>query len=268
MSYKIFEQPKILAMIQPPALPGTYLNNGEDINSILKKVMEEASLLEKIGFDGFIIQNMHDGPIKQVSNPETIAFMTVITKEIKRKFPQMLLGVLVNWDGIASLAVAQACQADFVRVEHLYTGASVGLSGIIEGQCYQILELKKKLQSNIPIFADVQEVNGNYILPIPKERDAIRIVKRAFADGIFLSGKSTEESIELIKKIRPKLPDVPIILGGGATGDNIYELMKYYDGVSVATWIKDGDMRNPINLDKAKLFLKNAKLGINEKIVT
>ena len=265
MAYKMFEKPKILAMIQPHALPGTYLNNGEDINYILEKVMEEASTLEKIGFDGFIIQNMHDGPIKQVSNPETIAFMTVITKEIKRKFPGMLLGVLVNWDGIASLAVAEACQADFVRVEHLYTGASVGLSGIIEGQCYQILELKKKLHSNTPIFADVQEVNGNYILPIEKDKDAIRVVKRAFADGIFLGGKSTEESIELIKKIRPRLPNIPIILGGGATGDNIYELMKYYDGVSVATWIKDGDMRNPINLDKAKLFLENAKRGISER---
>lgn len=37
----MFEKPKILAMIQPHALPGTYLNNGEDINYILEKLWKK-----------------------------------------------------------------------------------------------------------------------------------------------------------------------------------------------------------------------------------
>ena len=54
-----------------------------------------------------------------------------------------------------------------------------------------------------------------------------------------MSGKTTEESISMIKEARKKVPNTPIFLGGGAKGDNIHELMQYYDGVSVATWIKN-----------------------------
>ncbi|MEG2572401.1 MAG: BtpA/SgcQ family protein, partial [Erysipelotrichaceae bacterium] len=68
-----------------------------------------------------------------------------------------------------------------------------------------------------------------------------------------------EDSLFMIHEIRKKLPDTPIILGGGATGDNINELMREFDGVSVATWIKNGDMKNPIDPERAKLFLSEAK---------
>ena len=52
------------------------------------------------------------------------------------------------------------------------------------------------------------------------------------------------------------MPDIPIFLGGGATGENIGRLLQHYDGVSVATWVKDGDMKNPINPEKAKIFME------------
>ena len=35
--------------------------------------------------------------------------------------------------------------------------------------------------------------------------------------------------------------------------------MRYFDGVSVATWIKNGDMKNPIDLERAKQFIAEAK---------
>ena len=51
------------------------------------------------------------------------------------------------------------------------------------------------------------------------------------------------------------MPKTPIFLGGGATGDNICELMQHFDGVSVATWVKNGDMKNPIDPARAKRFM-------------
>ena len=251
--------PLALVMIQPPAMPGSYLNNGEDFNSITEYVMNEATMIVEMGFDGFILQNMHDGPIAQQARPETIAFMTALAKKIKTTFPDKTLGILVNWDGVASLAVAEGSGADFVRVEHLYTGVSIDLTGFMQGQCSEILTFKKRIQSKIPVYADVQEVNANYLCPDPKPRAAKAIVKSAFADGIFMSGKNAEESLQLAKETREILPDVPMYLGGGATGDNVCELLKYYDGVSVATWIKNGDMRNPIDPKRAEYFLSECR---------
>ncbi|MEF9921023.1 MAG: BtpA/SgcQ family protein [Erysipelotrichaceae bacterium] len=244
-----------LVMIQPHPLPGSYLNNGESFDEVLAAVMDEAKMVVKNGFDGFILQNMHDGPVHQTAQPETIAYLSVIGNELKRTFPDKVLGILVNWDGIASLAVAEACHADFVRVEYLYTGVSVNSTGFMQGQCIQICEMKKRMGTKMPVYADAQEVNSMYLCPKPKPDTAVDVVKSAFADGVFMSGTSCEESLELIKEVRKKLPDTPIYLGGGATGDNVRELLRFYDGVSVATWIKNGDMKNPIDEKRAKYFM-------------
>ena len=252
------------AMLQPSALPGTYKNQGKEIDEIVEECLYEAEMIKKNGFDGLILQNMNDMPVKQKSDFQSVAFMTRIGNEIKKKFPELIMGILVNWDGVASLSVAEAINADFIRVEHLYTGVNVTSAGLLEAQCVEILELKKKIGSRVPIFADIYEIHG---VPLGRKSygdAAWEIVNEAFADGLFTSGKSVEESIEIAKEIKKRDLNVPLYLGGGATGDNITELLEYYDGVSVATWIKDGNMANDINPEKADYFMNNIKKARNK----
>ena len=189
----------------------------------------------------------------------SIAYMTRIAYEIKKRFPELVMGVLMNWDGVAGLSVADAIGADFVRVEHLFTGASVTSAGILQAQCIDIATLRKRTGSKVPVYADIYEVHGIPLGRKPVGDAAWECVHEAFADGLFMSGKSTEESIQMVKEARKKVPDVPIFLGGGAAGNNIHELMQYFDGVSVATWIKNGDMKNPIDPEQEKVFIHEAK---------
>lgn len=247
--------PIALCMIQPEPLPGSYRNTGMGIREITDRALHEAEMVAENGFDGYILQNMNDMPIKQIAPPEAIAYMSTIGCELKARFPALVMGVLLNWDGVAALSVADAVGADFVRVEHLFTGVEVTSAGLLEGQCCEIAQLRKKLASKIPVFADVYEVHGVPLGAKPIEDAAWESVNEAFADGLFLSGKSADESIELVRRARKRLNGTPIFLGGGATGDNVCELMQYFDGVSVATWIKNGDMKNPIDPDRAKHFM-------------
>ena len=191
--------------------------------------------------------------------------MTRIAFEIKQHYPYLVLGILVNWDGVASLAVADAVNADFVRVEHLFTGANVTSAGILEGQCVEIAQLRKRIRSKVPVYADIQEVHGVPLGGKPIDAAAWEAVHEAFADGLFVSGKTKQESLEMIQAVRKKLPDTPVILGGGATGDNITELLEYYDGVSVATWVKNGDMKNPIDPKRAEIFMNGVKCARAKK---
>lgn len=247
--------PWALVMTQPDALPGSYLNRGKTLEEIRREVHAEVDMVARMGFDGVILQNMHDGPAGQTARPETIGFMTRLACDIRRDFPELILGILVNWDGLASLAVAEASGADFVRVEHLYTGVSVANVGFMTGQCAEICDMRKRLNSAVPVYADAQEVNSTYVAPKPKVDAAVDVVRGAFADGLFVSGTNTQESLEYVQKIKQRMPEVPVFLGGGATGENVRELMCYYDGVSVATWIKNGNMRNPIDPERARFFL-------------
>lgn len=258
--------PLVLTMIQPEPMPGTYLNNGMTFETVVQIAMDEVRMISDLGFDGYIIQNRNDAPIKQIAEVETVAYMSVLSHILKQAFPHLVQGILVNWDGVASLAVADAAGADFIRVEHVYTGVEVGYAGMIEAQCVDVLKLKKKIGSKMPVYADVYEIHYEQIGAKTIDAAAWDSVKNAFADGLFVGGRNHEESIEFAKKVRAKLGDsVPLFLSGGATADNIEELLDYYDGVSVGTWVKNGNMRNPIDPEKAKLFITRAKNRVNGK---
>lgn len=252
--------PVVLGMIQPEPCPGSYLNKGEKIDSIIAKALAEAKMLYECGFDGYIIQNRNDSPVKQIASPQHIAYMSVLSYELKKAFPKMIQGILINWDGVASLAVADASGADFVRVEHTFTGVEVGYAGFMEAQCVEICDFRKKIGTDVPVYADIQEIHYEQIGAKTISEAARDLMQNAFADGIFVGGKNTEESIEMAKIVRQKVgKDIPVLLSSGATLDNIKEILEYFDGVSVGTWIKDGNMRNPINPKKAKAFVTKAK---------
>lgn len=251
--------PIALAMIQPEPLPGTYRHQGMPFQDIIELAAQEVSMLKENEFDGYIIQNRNDAPIKQHVEADTIAYLSVLAKELKSRFPEMIQGILINWDGVASLAVADAVGADFIRVEHTYTGVEVGYAGMIQAQCVDICALKKRLGSSVPVYADVQEIHYEQIGGKSLVDGAWDSVMNAFADGLYLGGKSSDESIEIIKNVRKRLPDIPIFLSSGATKDNIAEILRYYDGVSVGTWVKNGNMKNPIDPVKAKQFMDEVK---------
>ena len=248
------EAPLALAMLQPAPLPGSYRHQGASIEQITHQMLQEAEDAAACGFDGFLLQNMNDMPVKQHSRPEAIAYLTRIGLALKRHFPDQVLGILVNWDGVAALSVADAVGADFVRVEHLYTGAEITSAGLLQAQCCDICELRKRIGTSIPIYADIYECHGVPLGAKSIGDAAWEAVHEAFADGLFVGGKSVRESIAAVQEARARV-DVPIFLSGGGTGDNIRELLQYFDGVSVATWIKNGDMKNPIDPGRARRFM-------------
>jgi uncharacterized protein len=264
MENKIYDCLSI-GMLQAPPLPGSYKHEGFGINEIIENVVNEAYILNECGFEAYILQNMGDMPLRQKSRPETIAFLTLVAKELKRTFRDTPLGILVNWDGVASLAVAEAAGADFVRVEHVYTGVEVTSTGLFAAQCCEIIEMKKRLNSKMPIFADVYEPHG---VPLGAKNigdAAWETIHEAFADGLFISGKNIAESIELVDCAKERVPGIKIFLGGGATAENVIQLLQHFDGVCVGSWIKNGSLRNPIDKEKARKFIENVEIGKSQR---
>lgn len=256
MSKLNFQNKPILAMAQPVALPGSCRYQGENIKQISELLLEEVGTLIAGGVDGVILQNFHDGPIKDSSSPEAIGYLTRLACDIKRTYPDALLGVLVCWDGPASLVVADAAQADFIRVEHVYCGAELTAAGIIEGQCVEVQRIKRKIGSSVPVFADVFEPHSTPLVPRSVEDAAADCVFGGFADGLFLCGRKLSESIEYATRIRQRVPSVPIICGGGSTAENIGQLLNVFDGVCVGAWIKNGSLSNPVDPNRLNQYME------------
>lgn len=248
------EKPAV-AMIQLHPLPGSYRYKGEPLRSIVDAALFEAAVLAQAGFDGFQLQNMGDNPSGRHVGPETVAYMTVAALALRREFPETPLSILANWDAEASLAVADASDAAFIRVEHTYTGVAVVSWGLSEGCCYAATQFHRKIGARALIFADVFEPHGVPLAPQPIGEAARAAVEEGGADGLYIAGASFVESMERLRAVREVLPYVPLFLGGGANDSNVGEALAIADGVTVATWIKGGDMRNPVDPERARAFM-------------
>ncbi len=254
-----------IAMIQLRPLPGSYRYRGEPLVSIIDAVLAEAAVLADAGFEGLQLQNMGDNPSTRRVGPETVAYMTAAAIAVKRAFPDLSLSILANWDAEAAIAIADAADADFVRIEHTFTGVAVTSWGLSEACCYEATRFHRRIGARAPIFSDVYEPHAVPLGQRPIDEAARAAVDEGGADGLFVTGKDFRQSMEWLRVVRRALPAVPLFLGGGATASNVRDALAVADGVVVATWIKGGDMRNPVDPELAKQFMAAVSSGQSER---
>lgn len=245
-----------IAMVQLRPLPGSYRYIGEPLQSIIDSALREAEVLAEAGFHGFQLQNMGDNPSTRHVGPETVAFMTSAALAIRQAFPEIPLSVLVNWDAEASIAVGEGSGAEFIRIEHTYTGVSVTSWGLAEACCHEATRFHSRIGARTKIFADVFEPHATPLASKSVDQATKETVYEGGAEGIFVTGYNFAQSMEWLHAARKAVPDTPLLLGGGANPDNVDEALSVADGVIVSTWIKGGDMSKPINADLAQLFME------------
>lgn len=251
--------PVLVGMVQLRPLPGSARYDNESLKSIVDDAVNEASTLVSAGFDGVQVQNMGDNPSSRLADPQTVAVMTRVCVVLRSRFPELQVSVLVNWDAEASLAVAAAAGAHYVRVEHTWVGASITSWGISHAQCHAATTYRAKIRSKTPIYADILEPHAAPLVERSVEYWARAAVEEGAADGLFVTGRSLDESIEWLNEVRTALPDVPLWLGGGASAENVHRVLKLVDGMTVATSIKHGDMANRIDPELASAFVRAAR---------
>ena len=247
----IFPDKQIICALGVSSKP-TYLT--EEISN---QAIQEAKILYDNGIRNIMIQNVKDVPMLDCSRIETIASMTSICLNIRKAIPSdCLMGLsLLRENGKALVAIAQAASLDYIRPK-CYVGAVINHDGIHEGIVNDVLQAKIELQSNVEIMPDIFERTssalGNFTL--------IEAVGQATSFGlakcINLAGRNFEESIQMAKEVRKAFPNLKIYLGGGANLNNLEEVLKYFDGVHVASCLKDsGNMTGKYDENKIKAFM-------------
>lgn len=251
----------VVAMLQLPPLPGSARYDDVSPVAIAEQAVRDARRFHELGFEGVQIQNMGDEPGSARVGHETVAYMTAVAIRIRTAVPDLSVSVLVNWDGEAGVAVAHAAGADFVRIEHTFVGATVTPWGISTACCHRVMRLRAQLRSRIPIVADVVEPHGIPLVSQPVERLAEQAVLDAGAEALYVTGQDFSESLEYLERVRRAVPGVPLLLGGGATAENVADALEAADGVTVATWLKHGDLRNPVDWSRAEEFMRAVHLA-------
>jgi membrane complex biogenesis BtpA family protein len=251
----------IIGMLHIPALPGSPRNT-LDFAAITDWVLRDTDSFAAGGVDGLILENFGDAPFypRRVP-PHTIAFMTVLAHEVRRRVDLPLgVNVLRN-DSASALAIAASGGAQFIRV-NIHTGARLTDQGVIEGTAHRLLRQRKSLGCDVKIFADV-DVKHSAPLAFRDFSDEVEeTLFRGGADAVIVTGSATgrETATEDLKRARAAARGRPVLAGSGVDEMNVAATLEAADGVIVGTAFKrDSVPANPVDGKRVRAFMRAAR---------
>src|SRR5258706_12926609 len=116
--------------------------------------------------------------------------------------------------------MASVADADFVRIK-IFVGAMLTPFGIEEAQAFAAIRARTRWNAeNVAIFADVHDRTGRSLVENNFEDDLDYAVRLGTAARLVLTGKTYEQTHDLIPIARRRVCNGPILVGGGVTAKN------------------------------------------------
>lgn len=251
--------PALIGVVHLPALPGN-ASSMLSMDAVIDHALADARTLAAAGFDAAFIENFGDAPFGKTLPASSLAAMSVVADRVRQNV-NLRLGInALRNDPIAALAIAAATGATFIRV-NVHTGVYATDQGLIEGTAAETLRYRKALGRRIAILADVHVKHAMPLSNIDIAQAARDTAHRGLADGLIVTGQATGAAVDLedLRRVASAVPDRRVFIGSGATAENIAALLKHAGGVIVGTSLKtDGKVTNPIDLDRARAFVRAA----------
>lgn len=250
----------IIGMLHLLPLPGSPNYSGR-MDDVLDRAKSDLENLLEGGLTKVNIENYGDIPFpKTPSSPITISSFTKIVTKLEQEFDFDFGIQVMRNDALSGMSIAHVTGASFIRVNVL-TGAMIAEEGIVEGDARPLMELRKKLNSDVKVYADVLVKHA-----VPLGNQDLRLtakatIERNMADGIIITGDITgeEASVDDLINLKDEI-DKPILVGSGINKDNVNNYLKYCDGVIVGTSLKENNMtNNPVSKENVKEFIKVVK---------
>lgn len=257
MAFKeLFTAPKpLIACLHLMPLPGAPRYAG-DMREVYDTALAEAALFKHYPIDGIIIENFRDVPFyPRRIPPETIAALAAVTREIVRAVTIPVGVNALRNDAPAALAIASATEAHFIRV-NVHMDVVVSDQGLIQGRSHETIRLRSALRSQVLVFADV---SVKHAIPLGNRGLATEtrdLTERGLVDAIIVSGPYTgsatrPEDIEVVRQHT----SLPLLLGSGATPENLHDVYSKVDGLIVGSYFKkDGLADNLLDEARVKAF--------------
>ncbi len=256
--HEIFAVPKpIIGMVHSLPLPGSPRFKYHTLDEVYRFGIEEAKRLQEGGVDGLLLENAGDVPFVKPEDigHETVAAMSVLGRLVRQETGLPLGIITVANAAIPAIAIAQACGADFVRINQ-WANAYIANEGLIEGAAGRAARYRAWIGADhIKIFADVHVKHGSHAIvadrPIPEQaKDAEFFGADVLIATGFRSGDAT--SVEEVSSIRQHV-SLPVIIGSGLTTANCDTLLSVADGAIIGSAIKDNSKMHGGQVDTKKV---------------
>ncbi|MEO0829373.1 MAG: BtpA/SgcQ family protein [Pseudomonadota bacterium] len=256
---RVFGEAKpVIGMVHLGALPGTPLYDpGLDLVGAARA---DLRALQEAGFDAVMFGNENDRPYEFEVDAASTATMAAVIGELKSEI-SVPFGVNMLWDPMASVALAAATGAAFVR--EIFTGTYASDMGPWSPDAGKALRYAARLgRSDLAMLYNISAEFAHSLDGRTLPDRARSAVFSSIPDAVLVSGQITGEAAALsdLEGVKAVLPDVPVLANTGVKHDTVAEVMAIADGCIVGSSLKvDGDTWKPVDPERAADFMARAR---------
>lgn len=251
----------LIGVIHLPPLPGAAGWDG-NLNRLVEQALSEAALYDETGFDALIVENTHDTPyLKGEVGAETTASMTVICHRLRQEFKKPLGVQVLAGANIEALAIAAACDFEFIRVEG-FVFAHIGDEGLHDACAGKLIRHRFNIKADrVKIFADIKKKHSsNAITSDISIAETANMAEYFRADGVIVTGMKTgvEADLEEVRSVK-EATSLPVLIGSGVTWDNLASYAACSDALIIGSSVKvDGQWQNKLDRERCKRIVAAA----------
>ena len=246
----------LIGVIHLPPLPG--FDGSPGIDAVIEKALADQRALESGGIGGVLVENEHDHPHEVLAAPSTIAHMTrVAAALVAQASVPVGVEILLN-DPQASLAVAAAAGARFIRTDYFVDRMTRPQYGEMAIDPSGLMALRARLGADrVLVLADIQVKYARMLEPRPLAESAA-LARASGADAVVVTGTATGHapSTADIQSARDGAKGCPVLVGSGLDAANAAALFGGAAGAIVGTSLKTGDR---VDVDRVRALVNIAR---------
>lgn len=259
---EIIGTPKpIIAMCHLNALPGDpYYDKETGMKKVIEWARKDLLALQNGGVDAVMFSNEFSLPYLTKVETVTVASMARIIGGLMADI-RIPFGVNVLWDPKASLDLAVATDAKFVR--EIFSGVYASDFGLWNTNCGEIVRHQRAISAeNVKLLFNIVPEAARYLA----DREIVEVAKSTVfnhrPDALCVSGLTAgaETDAQTLKLVKEAVPDTVIFANTGVRLENVEQQLNIADGAVVGTTFKiDGVFENHVDEKRVKEFMDRVK---------
>ena len=251
----------VIAMCHLGALPGDpYFNKKDGLKEVMAWARKDLESLQNGGVDAVMFSNEFSMPYLTQVHTVTVATMARIIGELMPEI-KIPFGVNVLWDPSASLDLAVATGASFVR--EIFSGVYASDFGLWNPNAGEIVRHQHAISAEkVKLLFNIVPEAARYLA----DRDVVEIAKSTVfnhrPDALCVSGLTagTQADLSVLSRVKEAVPDTPVFANTGVRPDNVAEQLSIADGAIVGTTFKyDGKFENHVDELRVREFMAALK---------
>jgi uncharacterized protein len=251
----------VIAMCHLRALPGDPGYDAEKgLDWVVENARQDLKALQSGGVDAVMFSNEASLPYLTRVEPITYTTMARIIGELMAEI-QVPYGVNVLWDATASIDLAMATGAKFVR--EIFTGVYASDFGMWNTNAGEVVRHQHIIHAeHVKLLFNIVPEAAVYL----GHRDIADIARstvfNARPDALCVSGlvAGQETSTDILTKVKKVVPETPVFANTGVRLENVAQQLSVADGAITGTTFKrDGYIWNEVDSRRVREFMTRVK---------